>query len=211
MRDILKLSLSLGLICGVVGVILVAANKWTEEPRRQTTEAQRLESMRLVLPATVKNVSDGQPSKVPGVTFFQAFDEQGQIVALAAESVSLKGFGGAVKVLAGLDLQGEIQGVLVLNHGETPGIGTKVTNRKVSQSLWQVLTCKSETVAFPPNACLDSYSGKRLGETPFALNTNGIVGVSGATFSSNAVLDAINQIGLAWREEQDNLRQPKEK
>ena len=202
MRDILKLSLSLGLICGVVGVVLVAANRLTQEPRKRTADASRLESMRLVLPETVKNVSDGQPAKVTGVTFFRAFDEQGKTVAMAAESVSKKGFGGEVKVLAGLDLQGEILGVLVLSHSETPGIGTKVTDRKVSQSLWQVLSGKSEKVAFPPNACLDSYRGQRLGESPFALNKNGVVGISGATYSSNAVLDAINQIGQAWREEQ---------
>lgn len=42
-----------------------------------------------------------------------------------AVTSNYKGFGGAVKVMIGINANGEITGVTVTEHGETPGLGTK--------------------------------------------------------------------------------------
>lgn len=42
-----------------------------------------------------------------------------------AVTAEYKGFGGAVKVMVGIDAEGKITGVTVTEHAETPGLGTK--------------------------------------------------------------------------------------
>ena len=42
-----------------------------------------------------------------------------------AVTAEYKGFGGAVKVMIGIGANGEITGVKVTEHSETPGLGTK--------------------------------------------------------------------------------------
>ena len=42
-----------------------------------------------------------------------------------AVTANYKGFGGAVKVMVGIDANGGITGATVTEHAETPGLGTK--------------------------------------------------------------------------------------
>ena len=51
----------------------------------------------------------------------------GQIVGYAVES-SANGFGGAIKMVVGFDAEGTITGLKVLEHSETPGLGSLIIN-----------------------------------------------------------------------------------
>ena len=51
----------------------------------------------------------------------------GQIVGYAVES-SANGFGGAIKMVVGFDANGAITGLKVLEHSETPGLGSLIVN-----------------------------------------------------------------------------------
>ena len=51
-----------------------------------------------------------------------------------AVTAEYKGFGGAVKVMIGIDANGEITGVKVTEHSETPGLGTKAADQGVSEA-----------------------------------------------------------------------------
>ncbi len=198
MKDILKLCLSLGFFCAVSGGALAFVNHKTAEPRQRAEESERSDKLKLVLPAeTAKTLSDGSTE---GVQFFRAMDATGKLLAYAAEGASGKGFGGELRVLAGISPDGTILGLLVSKHSETPGIGTQVTDRKVTRSLWEVLSGNSTIDPFPPNAVLDSYSGKSLQRAlSFGNGENGVMSVSGATVSSKAVLAAVNAISQAWQ------------
>ncbi len=198
MKDILKLCLSLGFFCAVSGGALAFVNQKTAEPRRRAEEAERTTKLKLVLPAeTAETLSDGS---LNGVQFFRAEDADGKLLAYAAEGISGRGFGGELRVLAGIAPDGKILGVLVSKHRETPGIGTQVTDRKAIRSLWELLSGNSTSDPFPSNACLDSYSGKSLQRAlSFGSGENGVMSVSGATVSSKAVLAAVHSISLAWQ------------
>lgn len=76
----------------------------------------------------------------------------GEHTALAIEAIAPDGYSGAIKIIVGIDQQGNILGTRVLSHQETPGLGDKIdlrisdwilsfTGRQVSddnQKLWQV-------------------------------------------------------------------------
>ncbi|WP_217524530.1 electron transport complex subunit RsxG [Vibrio metschnikovii] len=76
----------------------------------------------------------------------------GEHTALAIEAIAPDGYSGAIKIIVGIDQQGNILGTRVLSHQETPGLGDKIdlrisdwilsfTGRQVNddnQRQWQV-------------------------------------------------------------------------
>ncbi|WP_172328989.1 electron transport complex subunit RsxG [Mangrovicoccus sp. HB161399] len=62
------------------------------------------------------------------VAVYQA-TRSGTVTGAAFERVGY-GYGGAIKVLIGLDPSGELLGVRVLAHAETPGLGDKIETAK---------------------------------------------------------------------------------
>ncbi|EKO3565699.1 electron transport complex subunit RsxG [Vibrio metschnikovii] len=76
----------------------------------------------------------------------------GEHTALAIEAIAPDGYSGAIKIIVGIDQQGNILGTRVLSHQETPGLGDKIdlrisdwilsfTGRQVNddnQKQWQV-------------------------------------------------------------------------
>ena len=198
MKDILKLCISLGFFCAISGGALAFVNHKAAEPCKRAEEAERTDKLKLVLPKeTAETLPDGSTE---GVQFFRAMDGDGKLLAYAAEGMSNSGFGGELRVLAGISPDVTILGILVSKHSETPGIGTQVTDRKATTLVMGVLSGNSTVDPFPPNLFLDSYSGKVLATAPdFGWGDNGVMSISGATISSKAVLAAVNSISQAWQ------------
>jgi len=67
-------------------------------------------------------------SKKP-VTVFRARMD-GNPVALILSPDAPDGYGGAIKLLVGVDTQGKVTGVRVLAHHETPGLGDAIEDRR---------------------------------------------------------------------------------
>lgn len=55
--------------------------------------------------------------------------KQNQPVALALQVVTPEGYSGKIKLLVGVDTQGQVTGVRTLTHKETPGLGDKIELR----------------------------------------------------------------------------------
>ena len=214
MKEILKLALSLTFICALAGAALAFVNAKTEAPRQAAKERQRNEKMALLLPReTVRTETCGEmPLRLEDgseVTFFQATDAAGHLLAYCAEAADPSGFGGELKVLVGIDPDGTVRGVLVTENAETPGIGSRVCDRTVSRSFWDLFrpaaaSQKASGGAYPPNKYLDRYAGQSLPQEGFVLKAEkgpGMVKpVSGATISSRAVVNAVNRVCQAWHQ-----------
>ncbi|MBQ7650184.1 MAG: FMN-binding protein [Victivallales bacterium] len=194
MKSILKLVLSLGLVCAIGSFALSRVYTTTKRPIEEAAANELMSSLKLVLPpetATTEQIDD--------TIFFKALDDSGNQIAYAAKAIGKGGFGGDVTVLVGLDMNGKILAVMVTDNSETPGIGSKATDRKVRRSLWEVLSGKSQDAAFPPNEYLDSYAGRDVTDG-FAFGKDGLNAISGATYSSTAILNGINTVSQAFRE-----------
>ena len=59
------------------------------------------------------------------VELFPAYSG-GNLVGVAVKSYTKNGFSGHIGIMVGLDLQGNITGYQVLEHKETPGLGSKM-------------------------------------------------------------------------------------
>ncbi len=101
-------------------------------------EALKLElAIKRVVPV-FDNVPKDEKIKIPAdtkgdtLTFYLA--KKGQdTVGYAIETFSKKAFGGMLKILVGLEPDGTIYNIAVLDHKETPGLGSKMMK---SQSKW---------------------------------------------------------------------------
>ncbi len=106
----------------------------------------------------------------------------GEPVAIAIESTAPDGWAGAIKLLIGADISGQILGTRVVKHQETPGLGDKIDIRV---SGW-----------------IQQFNGKRV--TPETLSEwavkkdGGIFDqFTGATVTPRAVINAVKHT-LTW-------------
>ncbi len=88
--------------------------------------------------------------------------------------IKAKGYSAPIEMLVGIDLEGSIQGISILDQKETPGLGAKISEIKYGENQpW----------------FLNQFRGKKAVELDFpAINA-----VTGATISSRAVMETVKQ------------------
>jgi len=105
---------------------------------------------------------------------YKAIDANDDVLGLVIASSS-KGYAGNIDVMSGISLDMAVTGVTVLYDNETPGLGKKVAN-------------KSFISNFIGKSPVLSFSLKK-GES----NTNHVDAIAGATISSKAMMNAVNE------------------
>lgn len=60
------------------------------------------------------------------LVFFPAFSSSQELVGVAVKTYSKNGFGGLIQIMVGFKPDGVISGYQVLEHKETPGLGSKM-------------------------------------------------------------------------------------
>ena len=105
----------------------------------------------------------------------------GQVVGAAVESFTNKGFSGEIRVIVGFDTEGKIKDYSVLQHSETPGLGSKMQE-------W-----------FRTDRNKQNVIGREVGSGLKVSKDGGDVdAITAATISSRAFLDAINRAYAAF-------------
>ena len=106
-----------------------------------------------------------------------------ELVGVAVESSTKKGFGGEIKVVVGFDPDGKLINYSVQKHSETPGLGSKMQD-------W-----------FRTDKNKQSVIGRTLTEDGLKVSKDGgdVDAITAATISSRAFLDAINRAYSAYK------------
>ncbi len=119
--------------------------------------------------------------------------KQGVIQAVCFKLVAPDGYAGPISLVLGLDRQGEILGVRVIAHTETPGLGDKI---EITKSPW-VLAFNGKALH---NVTLEQWSVKKDGGVfdQFA----------GATITPRKVVQAIRRGLVFFQQHQQALLQP---
>lgn len=141
----------------------------------------------------------------PGVVIV-GLDNERQTIAYLAVGEE-QGYSSKVRVMVGVrpdvtDLDRiEIIGVAVVSQQETPGLGTRIEERRSSKSLWDVITLSSEKEVFTspfldqfgpdPEAGRPGKTYRQLEEVVKNPDPNRIQAVTAATISSTAATDAV--------------------
>lgn len=169
MKNIIKNAIILTLITLVAGTALAVVYSITKEPIAQAEKKATAEAYRTVCSEAesfneleLKEYKDENNSTVSAVSEAKA----GQETIGYVMTVSSKGYGGDIKLAMGIDLQGNITGISILDASdETPGLGSKVKE--------------------------DAFTSQFAGINSDTLDTD-VDAISGATYSSKGVRNAVN-------------------
>lgn len=177
--------LSLTIICVAAGAILAGVNMYTTGPIAATKAAALETAIKEVTPAFDNKptedaymavTTDGDSLKIYPAT------KDGKFVGAAVESNTKNGFSGEIKVIVGFDAEGKLFNYSVLQHAETPGLGSKMQE-------W-----------FSMDKNKQSVLGRQLADGALKVAKDGgdVDAITAATITSRAFLNAVNRAYSAF-------------
>lgn len=164
MRQIVRLTATLLVICAVVAAVLAGVNMITKDKIAQIQLQKTETAIREVLPDAggVRQLDlNGDTGIVQAV-----YEADGSY----AVQVAPGGFDGAVTMMVGVS-EGKVTGISVISHTETPGLGA---------------------VAAAKNAKGEAFRGQFVGQEGTLVIGQQVDAMSGATITSTAVVTGVN-------------------
>ena len=165
-KYILRLTFTLLLICAVVAGILAAVNAVTAPIIAASKAAKTQAAIEAVLPG---GGMETEFSDETGLVTKAYIGKNGYAVQVAPS-----GFGGAITMMVGVDFDGKVLGISIISHAETPGLGAVA-----AQNTDKGVAFREQFVGL--------ISGITIGD-----GDNQIDSLSGATISSQAIVDGVN-------------------
>jgi electron transport complex protein RnfG len=179
---------ALGLVTLIAGAVLALAHRITAPAITAVETRTLIASLSQVLPSDFADHDVfSNPIELidPGgqvLTVYRVHHE-GEIVAVVFQQVA-RGYAGPIHLVMGVDRAGQVTGVRVTRHSETPGLGDKI---EIRRDPW-----------------ITSFTGRSLHDgTRWGVNKDGgdFDEFSGATITPRAVVAAVKD-GLHWFEQQ---------
>ena len=183
--------ITLFLVTFVAAAALGLVYEFTKEPIKLAKLKAQSEAIEKVLPSFEQL---GETYKVAAengedtIEIFPAYQDD-QLVGYAVKTFTNNGFSGYISIMAGIDNGGNFSGYEVLEHAETPGLGSKMNE-------W----FRSEE----KNG--QSVIGKNPESANFEVSKDGgdIDAITASTITSRAFLEALRRAYTAY-DEQDDL------
>jgi len=125
-----NMALSLTLIALVSSALLGFVNEFTREPIALSNLNKKLNAIRQVVPEFTNNPNDEMymlPTGEGDSLEIYPAKKDDVIVGYAVNTYTSRGFSGNISLMAGFKADGTIINTSVLEHKETPGLGTKMT------------------------------------------------------------------------------------
>lgn len=107
-------------------------------------------------------------------TVFKASSQDGVFQGYVVESASKKGYGGKIVLYVGVDVDGTVKGVSILDISETPGLGMEAPNVLVPQFA---------------DRNVDQFTFTKTGAME---GSNEVDAITSATITTRAVVNAVN-------------------
>lgn len=162
-----RFGLVLGIICLTATLVLAVTYEVTKPKIEEQARLENDAALRSLFPeASAFNLKS-----VDGIEYFEAM--KGPNPAGYCVKVTGAGYGGFIRIIVGVDRSGIIKGVKILEHQETPGLGSKINEVNPGEK--------------------DPWFLKQFAGKPAKTIAVGkdIDAITGATISSSAVTDAI--------------------
>lgn len=178
--------LSLTIICVSAGAILAGVNLATAGPIALSKSAALEQAIREVTPAfdndPVADAYRAATSDGDSLLIYPA-RKDGQEVGVAVDSNTKNGFSGEIKIIVGFDTHGTLVNYSVLQHAETPGLGSKMQE-------W-----------FRTDKNRQNVIGRSLAGGNLSVSKDGgdVDAITASTITSRAFLNAINRAYSAYK------------
>lgn len=131
MKDIGRLGAILFVIAAICSGMVAFANEITKGPIAEQKAQAKALAMQEVLPAadSFEEIESGKE----GIDEVQIGLKDGQQVGYAIR-VAPKGYDGAIEMMVGISNDGVVEGINILSHSETPGLGANATDPDFTDS-----------------------------------------------------------------------------
>lgn len=197
-----KITSRYGILLGFVALLCTAISAGifllTKDKIDAVMAAQQRELLLQVIPQDYFNNNLLESAVIPqdknlmGIQKIYFAKKDGNVSAYAYESTAPDGYSGDIRLLVGLDPKGEILGVRVIEHHETPGLGDKIELRI---SNWIL------------NFTHQSINEHNLNEWAVKKDGGKFDQFSGATITPRAVVNQTKQSALIMLNNQALLQQ----
>jgi electron transport complex protein RnfG len=170
----IKPTLVLFLVCVVIAGSLAFVNRATDDVIEARTKAEQEEFRKQVMDKadTFEMVNpEGIPQEVTEVyAAFNGTDIVGYVIGVAP-----KGYGGNIGMIVGVSMEGQVTGVIIGDHNETPGLGSRAKEP----------------------GFISQFTGISMKDTLTVVkqekkSSNEIQALSGATITSRAVTEGVS-------------------
>lgn len=176
---------------GVVGIIKIATN----EKIAANLAFAKAQTLYELAPIDKFELNLTDPLELPALAElghkqpFTAYfaTQQGKPALILLPVIAPDGYSGSIELLLALNLTGEVEGIRVISHQETPGLGDKIELKK---SDW-ILSFNNKSLINP--AASDWAVKKDGGEFDQ---------FTGATITPRAIVNAVKR-SLIWLEEEE--------
>ncbi len=178
--------LSLTVICVTAGAVLAGVNNLTAEPIALSKAAALENAIKKVTPDFDNNPINeayrAVTSEGDSLLIYPAL-KNSKPVGVAVESNTKNGFSGEIRVIVGFDTDGNVYNYSVLEHAETPGLGSKMED-------W-----------FRADKNNQSILGRSLAKGNLRVSKDGgdVDAITASTITSRAFLHAINRAYSAYK------------
>ena len=172
---LLNMFVALFVICIVAGGVLGIVFNATKDPIAAAENAKRTAAIKNVLPEfnPLKTVNVKSAMEDAEIPFHLAYDADNNFIGAAVETFTNKGFSGNISLMVGILADGTVKNISVLQHAETPGLGSKM-----EEETFKGQFCDKNPASF-------NFSVKKDG--------GDVDAITAATISSRAFCDAVNR------------------
>lgn len=180
MKEFKQFGITLTIICLGAALLLSSVNSLT----KPKIEAQKKQKELTALKEVIPQAKDFSPVKNNDeILYYRAKDSQGNTFAYAFKALG-KGYSSTIITMVGINKDGKIINIKIINQNETPGLGTRIAESEQTTTIWDKLKGKKEAAAEKP-WFQKQFSSKTLNDF------DSIDTISGATVSSSAVKNSI--------------------
>ena len=177
---LINMFVALFVICVVSGGVLGVVYNATKDPIAAAETAKKTEAIKNVLPEfnELKETMVMSALEDVEIPFYLAYDADNNFIGAAVETFTNKGFSGNISLMVGILADGTLKNISVLQHAETPGLGSKMTEPTFK----------------------DQFNGKKADSFNIKVKKDGgdVDAITAATISSRAFCDAVNRALLTF-------------
>jgi electron transport complex protein RnfG len=169
MNQLIKFGLILGVICLIATLVLAFTYELTKPKIDAAQKAEEDAALKTIMP----DATSFAAKRAGEIDYFEALKD-GELAGYCVK-VTGSGYGGYMRIIVGIDTGGMIKGVRILEHQETPGLGSKISETRPGEK---------------EPYFLRQFKGKQARTVAIKKDVDAI---TGATISSKAVTDAVNK------------------
>ena len=177
---LINMFVALFVICIVSGGVLGVVYNATKDPIAAAETAKKTKAIKNVLPEfnELKETMVMSALEDTEIPFYLAYDADNNFIGAAVETFTNKGFSGNISLMVGILADGTLKNISVLQHAETPGLGSKMTEPTFK----------------------DQFNGKKADSFNIKVKKDGgdVDAITAATISSRAFCDAVNRALLTF-------------